>query len=40
MLEYSLNFEYMYMSEKYLLRDLYKCSLTIITIISINDIWL
>ena len=36
------NFKILYMNvtKKYLLHNPYKCSLTIITIISINDNWL
>ena len=30
----------MHMPEKFLLHNLYKCSLIIIIIISINDVWL
>ena len=33
-------FEYAIKSEKYSLHIVYECSLTIITIIPINDIWL
>ena len=40
MLRSSLNFEYVIEPNKYLLHNLYKRSLTIISIISIKNLWL
>ena len=39
-LKSSLNFEYVIEPKKYLLHNLYKRSLTIISIISIKNLWL